>query len=78
MSLIQFAMFFMLQAEVLMHKEIELLSCQDIIELLDFYLPRADCTEEEIFKNLERRHKKRKDAIESAYRKQKEKESLIL
>ena len=73
MCLVLLAMLFMLQERVLLHKEVELLSCQDIIELLDFYLPRNDCTEEDVFNNLARRHKKRQDAIDFAYRKQQNK-----
>ena len=43
---------------------------QDIAELLNHYLPRADATEEAVLRNIERRHRKRQDSIEAAYRRQ--------
>jgi len=39
---------------------------QDIVELLNHYLPRADATEEAVLRNIERRHRKRQDSIEAA------------
>jgi SRSO17 transposase len=70
MTLVSLAMLFGMQ-ERIHHNSIDgLLSYQDIVELLDFYLPRADRTEEELLKNITRRHVKRLRSIESAYRKQ--------
>ncbi len=70
MSMVMMGMLFMLEERILNEKEVELLSCQDIVELLNHYLPRADVTEEEVLRNMQRRHRKRKAAIESARRKQ--------
>ncbi len=70
MSMVMLGMLFMLEERILNEKEVELLSCQDIVELLNFYLPRADVTEEEVLLNMQRRHRKRKAAIESARQKQ--------
>jgi SRSO17 transposase len=68
--MVSLGMLFMLKERIHHGDELNLLSCQDIVELLNFYLPRADLTEEAVLKNIERRHKKRFDSIESAYRKQ--------
>jgi len=69
MALVMLALLFMLRERKLHRQEIEMLSCQDIVELLDFYLPRADTTEEAVLRNMERRHQKRRQSIESAKRK---------
>jgi hypothetical protein len=36
-----------------------LLSCQDVVTMLEFYLPKRDVTEDEIFRQLKARHRKR-------------------
>ena len=71
MSMVMLAMLFLLSERIRSKKEIELLSCQDIVELLNFYLPRKDLTEKAVFKSMMERHKKRKKSIEIAYKKQK-------
>lgn len=76
MSMVMMAMFFMLKERIINNKDFDLLSCQDIIELLNYYLPRKDKTEEAVLKNMLERHRRRKLSIESAYRRQKIKESL--
>jgi SRSO17 transposase len=73
MAMVSLALLFMLNERLLNEKDITLLSCQDIVELLNYYLPRADKTEDAIFKQLEKRHKKRQKSIESAYKIQLEK-----
>ena len=72
MAMVSLAMLFMLKERILNESDVTLLSCQDIVELLNHYLPRADKSEEAIFKQLEKRHKKRQRSIESAYKKQAE------
>lgn len=58
MAMVLMAMLFMLQ-ERLRHKEtVSLLSCTDIVELLRFFLPRRDVTEEEVLRQLQMRHDK--------------------
>lgn len=71
MSMVKLALLFMLKERMLNKKEIELLSCQDIIDLLNYYLPRKDTTEEAVVRNMLIRHEKRKKSIESAFRRQK-------
>ena len=70
MTLVMLALLFMLRERKFYGKDLELLSCQDIVELLNHYLPRADATEQAVLRNLERRHRKRQDSIEAAYRRQ--------
>jgi SRSO17 transposase len=70
MTLVSLAMLFVLR-ERLHHNSVdEMLSYQDIVELLDYYLPRADRSKEEMLENITRRHLKRLRSIESAYKKQ--------
>ena len=69
MTLVMLALLFMLRERKLHSQNFELLSCQDIVELLNFYLPRADTTEKAVLRNMERRHQKRWQSIESAKRK---------
>jgi SRSO17 transposase len=66
MTLVMLALLFMLRQRKLHRKDLALLSCQDIVELLNHYLPRADATEEAVLRNIERRHRKRQDSIEAA------------
>jgi SRSO17 transposase len=70
MCLVTLAMLFMLKERLAQSEEIMMLSCQDIVELLNFYLPRADLSEEAVLRNIERRQTKRIRAIENAYKKQ--------
>ena len=71
MTLVILANLFMLQERRVNLKNIELLSCQDIVELLNFYLPRADTTEDQILNNLQRRHQQRQEDIDRARKKPK-------
>jgi hypothetical protein len=47
--------------------EYPLLSSNDIVELLNFYLPNRKATEKEIFEQLIMRHERRQKAIDAAY-----------
>ena len=42
----------------------------DVVEILSYYLPNRKATEEEVFRQLEVRHKRRNSAIESAFKSQ--------
>jgi len=70
MTLVSLAMHFGLMERLYHNTSDDLLSYQDIVELLTIYLPRTDRTEEQVLKNLQRRHEKRQKSIESAYDKQ--------
>lgn len=76
MAMVLMAMLFMLQ-ERLRHKEtVSLLSCTDIVELLRFFLPRRDVTEEEVLRQLQVRHAKRQASIDCAFEKQRRNMSI--
>jgi hypothetical protein len=56
-----------------------LLSCPDVVTLLAKFLPRRDTDIEEVFRQMEVRHRQRQASIDFAYAKQnnKLKESLM-
>ena len=70
MYLVMLALLFLLKERLLHQQDVALLSCQDIVELLNLYLPRMDLTEEAVLANLKRRHRTRQRDIDSAYRRQ--------
>ena len=70
MALVMIAMVFMLKERLLNEEEIPLLSCADIEILLTQFLPRRNVTDEVVIEQMEKRHRKRKSAIESQKRKQ--------
>jgi SRSO17 transposase len=69
MTLVSLAMLFGLRERLHHNSADGLLTYQDIVELLDYYLPRTDRTEKELLENIKRRHLKRLRSIESAYSK---------
>lgn len=69
MALVILAMLFLLKERKLQEQDHDLLSCQDIVYLLNHFLPRADATTEEVLANIDRRHRKRRASIEAARRK---------
>jgi SRSO17 transposase len=68
MAMVMLAMLFLLRERRVHLLEVEMLSCNDIVELLNVYLPRRDMTAEQVLANIQRRHLKRKLAQESARR----------
>lgn len=73
MVLVMMAMLFMTEVRCEQHRNISLLSVADIVALLAHYLPRRDLDEEELFRQMELRHRQRQDSIDSAYARQKAK-----
>lgn len=71
MAMVMMASLFMLKERLLHNKSVDLLSCQDIVDLLTYYLPRKDRSEQEVFNAMIKRHTQRKQSIDSAKRKQK-------
>lgn len=71
MSLVMLAMIFMLQQKVLLAEEVPLLSTEDIVWVLEKYLPNPRATEEEVQKALARRHRRRQIDIDSKKRRDK-------
>jgi len=70
-ALVMMAMVFMLEVKLEQHRDVSLLTVADIVALLAHYLPRRDLDEEELFRQMERRHKQRQESIDSAYAVQK-------
>jgi SRSO17 transposase len=65
MALVFMSMAFMADERLRQKKELPLLSCSDIEELLSRFLPRRDTTKEEVIRQMHQRHKYRKQAIKS-------------
>jgi len=68
MALVMLAMLFMLQQRILLAEELPLLSAEDIVWVLERYLPNPQTTEAEIQAALVRRHKRRQIDIDSRKR----------
>ncbi len=69
MALVMLALLFLLKERRIHTDTLDLLSCQDIVALLDVYLPRTDRTKQAIIQSMNQRHAKRRAAIEWARRK---------
>jgi hypothetical protein len=76
MTLVMMSMLFILQQQLENTSDYPLLSSNDIVELLNYYLPNRKASEQEIYRQLEIRHKKRLADIKYAYHKQLVKEQL--
>ena len=74
MAMVMMVMLFMVEQRLLYKNQYPLLSCFDITVLLCFLLPSRAITFEEIIKQMKIRHRKRRDSIEFAFRKQLESE----
>jgi SRSO17 transposase len=70
MAMVMLAMLFMLEMRREHREELSLLSCHDVVEVLRVLLPRANVTYDDIFAQLQERHKRRQASIDSAYAKQ--------
>lgn len=76
MALVMMAMQFLLEERLLQKDQHELLSCADVVELLVHTLPRRDVTLDEVVRQMEVRHRQRREAIEYAHRVQKRNKPL--
>lgn len=70
MAMVMMAMLFMLEQRLLCKEFDPFTSCSDVVQILSFLLPKRAVTIDEVFRQMEVRHKKRRASIESAYRKQ--------
>lgn len=70
MAMVALALLFMLRERVHAEPGMELLSCQDIVELLNVLIRRHDLTQEVVLQNIRRRHRKRRAAMKSARKRQ--------
>lgn len=78
MALVMMGMLFLLRERRVHMLEIEMLSCNDIVELLNVFLPRKDATVESVLANISRRHRKRHQAREAARRRPKPKPDKVI
>ncbi len=76
MALVMMAMVFMLEQRLSYKDSHPLFSCADIISMLCNFLPKRSINSEEVLRQLEVRHHKRKASTESAYRRQRQKHSV--
>jgi len=67
MTMVMMTMLFMLETRIEQKDDYPLLSCPDIAKLLSTFLPRRDASIDEIFRQMEARHKQRQASIDSAY-----------
>jgi SRSO17 transposase len=70
MALVFMAMLFMLEERIQAKDTYPLLSCSDIEELLRHFLPKRAVTQDDVFEQMDKRHKKRLASIQSHYAKQ--------
>lgn len=70
MTFVFMALLFMLQMRILKKEQLELLSCEDIKEVLANVLPDRRVTPDEVYRQLTVRHEKRRRAIAQAYERQ--------
>ena len=75
-ALVMMALLFLLRERQLQKEELPLLSAGDIKVLLAQVLPRRDQDPEEIIRQIQRRHRQRQAAIDSAYKRQKDRANL--
>lgn len=68
MALISMAHLFMLRERIHNEKDFPLLSMEDVVTMLSFYLPKRDVTEDEVLRQLATRHKNRQREIDRARR----------
>ena len=67
MALVMMAMLFLLSEKIANQDETPLLSGRDINELLTFFLRKEAPTEQEVFRRISARHKKRQRDIDNAF-----------
>lgn len=65
MALVCMALLFTTRERLANTDKVPLLSARDVVELLDFYLPRRERTEKEVMRQMKLRHKRRTQAIKS-------------
>lgn len=78
MALVMMGMLFLLRERRVHMLEVEMLSCNDIVELLNVFLPRRDATVESVLANIKRRHRKRHQARETSRRRNKPKPENVI
>ncbi len=69
MALVSMAMLFMVEERECHQEDYPLLSCNDIETLLRTFLPRRDIDPDEVVRQMEKRHRRRKASIDNAFNK---------
>jgi SRSO17 transposase len=72
MALVALAQLFTVRERVAAALDVPLLSARDIVELLAYYLPRRTRDEQEVFRQMQERHQRRRSAAESHQRRRSE------
>jgi len=75
MALVSLAMLLVLKERVSHAQSVPLLSTRDVVELLNYYLPRRGHTEEEVMGDRMRRHHQRQQAAASHARHRRDRRS---
>ena len=70
MALVMMSMLFMLETRLEQKDNYPLLSCPDVATLLASFLPRRNADVDEVFRQMEVRHRQRQASIDTAYAKQ--------
>lgn len=65
MALVCLAQLFVMKERLAAEAQVPLLSVRDVVELLDYYLPRPRIDEQELYARLKQRHERRKQATQS-------------
>jgi SRSO17 transposase len=68
MTLVALALLFMLEERILQQQNLPLLSCADIESLLRTFLPRRDIDPGEVIRQMQKRHSKRRTAMDAKLR----------
>ena len=66
-TMVMLAMLFMLETRIKNAEAYDILSTADIKELLTYFLPKRKTSEDEIFRQMEIRHKKRRMSIKKSF-----------
>ena len=67
MALVMMAVLFLMNQKIENREETPLLTGRDINELLTFFLRKESPTEQEVFRRISNRHKKRQRDIDNAF-----------
>ena len=70
MAMVMMSTLFLLETRMEQKESHPLLSCPDIAKLLVLFLPRRDITHEEVFRQMNVRHRQRQASFDSAYKRQ--------
>ena len=70
MALVMIATMFLAKERMAHRATAELLSCRDLVEIMRHRLPTKIVTDEDLAESIIDRHQRRRQAMESAYRKQ--------